>query len=145
MWLFGGFYGIIQLFFVFLGFFCAFVIRRKNENLCFNEWLSEECVSEVEKQRVGINVRFWVSRCGFLVGFIDIFIVFCHFQVLLRIGDLRKNEKLWLNEWLSGEADSKGESGRVGISAKFWVGRCGFRWVLWHYSIFCHFQVFIAH
>jgi hypothetical protein len=38
----------------------------------------------------------------------------------------RKNEKLWFNERLSGEADSEGESGRVGISAKFLVGRCGF-------------------
>jgi hypothetical protein len=40
----GGFYGIIQLFFVIFSFFCAFVIRRKNENLCFNELKSKEWV-----------------------------------------------------------------------------------------------------
>jgi hypothetical protein len=35
--------------------------------------LRGECVSEGGSRRVGISVGFWVSRCGFLVGFMALF------------------------------------------------------------------------
>jgi hypothetical protein len=64
---------VFLLYFAIFRIFSTLVIRRKNEILCFNEWWCGEWVSEVRKQCVGISAKFWVSICGFLVGFMALF------------------------------------------------------------------------